>query len=284
MRTQVFAYGLIPLLGMSWAAFSVATTQSGEPIHLSLTFIQSNPVTTITVGERVVQAIVDTGGDAAVTLSKEVLDSAGAVSSGDTVFSADYLGIQHIRPRFRVPVVKIGGRTFHNMDVVQAPVGAPGSGPPVPNGIGREFLSKYFAVLDYAGRTITLYAPYTKNAPGLNCGRTQIRMEHTVEDGLAVSDFDTQSGRVRLLWDTGASISMLPEMTAEKLRLVSTARGNARFWQAKSLSAAGHDFGPVEFVIAPAKLPADFEGMLGQNFFEHHVVCLDYKGREVRVR
>jgi hypothetical protein len=32
------------------------------------------------------------------------------------------------------------------------------------------------------------------------------------------------------------------------------------------------------------RLPGDFEGMLGRNFFEHHVVCLDYKLREIRVR
>jgi hypothetical protein len=40
----------------------------------------------------------------------------------------------------------------------------------------------------------------------------------------------------------------------------------------------------MEFVILPLKLPGDFEGMLGRNFFENHVVCLDYKRREIRVR
>jgi hypothetical protein len=50
------------------------------------------------------------------------------------------------------------------------------------------------------------------------------------------------------------------------------------------LSAASQDFGPLEFVVLPLKLPGDFEGILGGNFFERHVVCLDYQRREIRVR
>jgi hypothetical protein len=111
-------------------------------------------------------------------------------------------------------------------------------------------------------------------------------MEPTVEDRLAVSAFDTPSGRVRLLWGTGNNYSMLPEMVAEKLQLATVTRGpnSPKFYQSKTLSAAGQDLGPLEFVVLPLKLPKDFEGVLGGNFFEHHVVCLDYKQREIRVR
>jgi hypothetical protein len=112
-------------------------------------------------------------------------------------------------------------------------------------------------------------------------------MEHTEEDNqLVVSTFDTQSGRIRLLFDTGATYSMLPEVIAEKLQLATVLHGpdSPKFYQSKILSAAGQDFGPMEFVILPLKLPGDFEGMLGRNFFENHVVCLDYKRREIRVR
>jgi hypothetical protein len=41
------------------------------------------------------------------------------------------------------------------------------------------------------------------------------------------------------------------------------------------LSAAGEDFGPAEFVILPLKLPGNFDGMLGQKFFEHRVVGIE---------
>jgi len=111
-------------------------------------------------------------------------------------------------------------------------------------------------------------------------------MEATEEDRLAVSDFDTPSGRVRLLWATGNAWSMLPETIAGKLRLATVTRGpdSPNFYQSKTFSAAGQDLGSLEFVVLPLKLPGDFEGILGGNFFEHHVVCLDYKRREISVR
>jgi hypothetical protein len=111
-------------------------------------------------------------------------------------------------------------------------------------------------------------------------------MEPTKEDRLAVSNFDTPSGRLRLLWSTGSSYSMLPDTLAAKRRLATVTRGpnSPKFYRSKTLSAAGQDLGPLEFVVLPLQLPGDFDGALGGNFFEHHVVCLDYEQREIRVR
>jgi hypothetical protein len=269
------------------SAFAAVAPQRPDPIRLPLTFIQSLPVTTITVGGRAVQAIVDTSGgdaDGALTLSKEVIESAGGVSLG-TAVANDALGHEFTRPRFKVTGVTIGSHTFQNIRVVQALVPAGGDGPPVPNAIGKHFLSQYFVVVDYEGASISLWPPDTKNPGDVDCGHTRIPMAPTVEDRLAVSDFDTASGRVRLLWGTGNGYSMLPETVAEKLRLATVTRGpnSPRFYQSKTLFAAGQDLGPLEFVVLPLKLPRDFEGILGGNFFEQHVVCFDYKRREVRV-
>jgi predicted aspartyl protease len=280
-------FAAIVLISISQQALAAERPQAKDPIHLSLTFVRSNPVTTIAVGDRTVQAIVDTGGavEGALVLSREVIDGAGATSLGDTIVSTDSFGRESRRARFRVPVVQIGDQTFLDMTVVQAPDAA-GEGPPVPNGIGRQFLSQYFVIVDYASASITLWPPSANTTAGLNCGHTLIPMEHTREAALVVSRFDTQSGPIRLLWDTGATYSMLPETVAEKLKFPTTVRGpnSPKFYQAKMLSAAGHDFAPLEFVLLPLKLPGDFEGMVGWNFFDRHVVCLDYRRREVRIR
>jgi len=284
-----FAFvGLTLLPALFLQASATGAPQRTDPIRLPLTFIQSVPVTTITVGGRAEQAIVDiSGGDAdgALTLSKEAIQSAEGLSLGSAVAN-DAFGREFTRPRFKVSGVIIGGHTFQNIRVVQALVDAAGDGPPAPNAIGKHFLSQYFVVVDYAGASINLWPPDTKNPASRNCGRTRIPMERTEEERLAVSDFDTPSGRVRLLWGTGNAYSMLPETIAEKLRLATVTRGpnSPKFYQSKTLSAAGQDLGPLEFVVLPLKLPRDFEGVLGGNFFEHHVVCLDYKRREIRVR
>jgi hypothetical protein len=289
MRSPGFAFvGLALLPALLLQASAAVTPQGTGPIRLPLRFIQSSPVTTITVGRQAVQAIVDiSGGDAdgALTLSKEVIESVDGLSLGKAVAN-DAFGHEFTRPRFKVSGVTIGGHTFQDMRVVQAVSHAAGDGPPVPNEIGKHFLSRYFVVVDYAGASINLWPPDTQSPAGVNCGRTRIPMAPTKEARLAVSDFDTPSGRVRLLWGTGNTYSMLPETLAEKWRLATVTRGpnSPKFYQSKTLSAAGQDLGPLEFVVLPLELPGDFEGILGGNFFEHHLVCLDYQRREIRVR
>lgn len=288
MRALRFAFvGLTLLPALSLQAFSAVAPQGTDPIRLPLTFVQSNPVTTMTVAGQAVQAIVDiSGGDAdgALTLSKEVIESAHGLSLGNAVAN-DAFGHEFTRPRFKVSGVTIGGHSFQDIRVVQAVVDAAGDGPPVPNAIGKHFLSQYFVVVDYAAASVTLWPPDTRSPAGVNCGRARIPMEPTKEARLAVSDFDTPSGRVRLLWGTGNTYSMLPETLAEKLRLATVTRGpnSPKFYPSRTLFAAGQDLGPLEFVVLPLKLPRDFEGVLGGNFFAHHVVCLDYERREVRV-
>lgn len=282
-RARQGAAVLIALLGLPVEASTEQIPQRIDPIRLSLTFIQSNPVTTIDVEGRSIQAVVDTGGDGALTLSKEIIDSVGGVRLTETVGSTDPFGRESKRPSFRITAVTMDGQTFRNMAVVQAPIRAAGSGPPVPNAIGRQFLSQYFVVVDYPRASITLSQP---TAISMNCGSRRIPMEQTAEADLPVSEFHTTAGRLRLLWDTGATYSALQEVTVEKLQLPTTVHGpnSPKFYQSKVLSAAGQDFGQVEFVVLALKLPGDFEGMLGRNFFDHHVVCLDYKRREIRVR
>jgi len=287
MRTRIPTAILLTLLqGIVHQALAADHLQANAPVRLALTFVRANPVTTITVGDQPVQAIVDTGGDGAVTLTRAVIDRVGAVSLSDTLVTTNSYGQRLKKPRFRVPVLTIGGQTFKNMAVVQAPNWPPGQSPPVPNGIGRQFLSRYFVVLDFPHRSITLWTPGAKGAGRTTCGRIWIPMEHTSERALAVGDFETQSGRVRLLFDTGATGSMIPQATAKTLRLPTIARGPGpvRFYESTTLSAAGQDFGPLEFVILPLKLPGDFQGMLGRNFFMHHVVCLDYRRKKVFIR
>jgi len=289
MRRVWFAIVALALLpALSLKASAAVVPQGTDPIRLPLTFVQSTPVTTIAVGGHPVQAIVDiSGGDAdgALTLSKEAIESVDGLGLGNAIAN-DAFGHEFTRPRFKVSGVTIGGRTFQDLRVVQAMVQAAGEGPPVPNAIGKHFLSRYFVVVDYAGASITLWPPVTQNPAGVDCGRSRIPMEPTKEARLAVSDFDTPSGRVRLLWGTGNSYSMLPESIAEKRQLEMVTRGpnSPKFYQSKMLSAAGQDLGPLEFVVLPLKLPRDFEGILGGNFFEHHVVCLDYERREIRIR
>jgi len=142
-------------------------------------------------------------------------------------------------------------------------------------------------VVDYASATVTLWPLESKNPAPDQCAGAQIPMEHTEEDNqLPVGSFKAGVRRFRLLWDTGASYSALPNTLVEKWNLQTRVRGpgSPQFYRSTPLSVAGQDLGPIEFVVLPLKLSRDFDGLLGGNFFEKHVVCLDYARRVVRVR
>jgi hypothetical protein len=278
-------------VGLAYLALGRADAgahQKDEPVRLGLTFVQSTPVTTISIGGRAVQVIVDTSAgdaDGAFTLSQDIIENARAIRLGNALMNDEH-GRRFIRPRFSIPVVIVDGREFRDVNVVAALPPQPGEQSPTPNVMGKWFLGQHFVVVDFAARTIALWPPGTRDPVGTDCGRTRIPMERTMEARLAVSAFDLSAGRVRLAWSTGAAHSFLAEATAKRLQLETTQRGpdSPDFFEAITLAAAGKDVGRLEFVVLPLELPGDFAGVVGGNFFDHHVVCFDYRRREIRVR
>lgn len=261
----------------------VAASQSSEPLRLPISIVRTSPVAAIQVGSQTVQVGIDTGGGA-IALSEDVIRKAGGVKLAEEREWSDAYGQKYRVPQFRVPVITVGGRAFRDIVVIQATEPRDLEGPPVSNSIGGQFLSQFVTVIDYVGQSFTLWPPGAESAISAACGTTRVPMEKTEQLDLAVSAFNTPSGTLRLLWDTGASYSMLPEALAASRRLETFLRGETPFYNSATLSVPEREFGPLEFVVPPLQLPSDFEGMLGANFFSSHVVCLDYDKREVRIR
>jgi predicted aspartyl protease len=254
--------------------------QDESPLTLRIKIIGSNPVTEITIGGKSIQAIVDTGGGA-IALSEEVIRSSGATRLKNDREWVDALGKAYRVPQFKVPKIDIGSRTFQDVLVI---VAAERKGPPVPNTIGGQFLSHYIAVVDYAGLSITLWPNSAKLRAESYCDGDSIPMENAEQPDLAIGLFATPSGPLRLLLDTGATYSMLPNTLIASRRLATTRQGDTPFYGPVELTVGKRVFAPLEFVVLPLQLPRDFDGMLGANFFKNHVVCLNFQRREVRVR
>jgi hypothetical protein len=274
-------------LTLACGSRAATSPRSPDVVHLHLTFVQSTPVTAISVGGQTIQAIVDTSAgdaDGALTLSHDVIVNANGVHLGSAAMN-DELGGQFLRPRYRIPIVEIDGHAYHDINAVEALPPEAGKNSPVPNVIGKYFLSRHFVVVDFAAATISLWPRAVQDPIAAGCGRSPIAMERTKEARLAVSTFDLSPGRVRLAWSTSASYSLLAEAMANTLHLRTVTHGQEipKFYQVTNLAAAGEEFGTMEFAVLPLKLPADFDGVVGGNFFEHHVVCFDDR-REIRVR
>jgi hypothetical protein len=275
MITRPGLHILVPLYLVMPAVFAA----SAEPLHLPIQIIESGAITEITVGTRKVDVGIDTGGGG-IHLTEEVIRAAGGVplkkkgyggtdGFGNKVASA---------PLFRIPLLIIGGQAFRNIEVARADPQE--EGPPVPNSIGRRFLHRYLVVIDYPGSSIHLWSPDTEPTDA-GCGPTRLPMARTRDSELAVSTFITPSGSLRLVWDTGATYSMLAEPVVKDLLLETFLRGDTAFYTPKSFIAGGKDFAPLEFVVLPLRTPERAQGFLGANFFSNHRVCLDYRKRQV---
>jgi hypothetical protein len=275
----------LPLTVLTAAAVLPAVGATQDPLRLPLTFLRNNPVTSIEVAGHEIKVVVDTGGGV-LTLSREALTRAGAVelAGGPTIWT-DANGQAHEARRFSVPHIRVAGRLFTNLDAIEAE--AIPNGPPVPNGLGREFLRQFIVLMDYPRRMMTLLPPETADAEAeaTGCKGTRVPFERTSAPGLVITRVKLDGATMRLAWDTGATYSSLPAgvVTAYQLPVAAAVGQKPPFYNTKRLIIGGADFGPLEFVVLPLELPSDFEGMLGYNVFARHVVCLNYGRSELRV-
>jgi hypothetical protein len=275
------------LLAVLTAAASLpALGAAQDPLHLPLTILRNNPVTTIEVAGHQVKIGVDTGGGV-LGLTEEALTQAGAVALvGEPTTWTDANGEAHRARRFRVPQIRVGGRLFMNVDAIEAePIP---NGPAVANVLGREFLRQFIAIIDYPGHMLTLLSPESADADAeaMGCKGTRVQFERTSDPGLVITRVKLDGATLRLGWDTGAQYSSLPAsvVAANQLPVEPAVGQKPPFHNTKRLIIGGSDFGPLEFVVLPLELPADFEGMLGYNVFANHVVCMNYGRSELRVR
>lgn len=146
-----------------------------------------------------------------MTLSRDVIRSAGAKRMPGYNTGTDAFGQESRAPIVEVPAITIGGRTIRDVVIVQEDEPVPGEGPPVSNSIGRQFLGRYFVVIDYANLSMTLWPSDSSGVAQTACGSKRLPMEPTKESGLVVTTFGTASGPIRALWDTGAQYSVMPD-------------------------------------------------------------------------
>src|SRR5215510_12306352 len=132
-RGQAWCKALL-LLGLSAGAIPAVAGAPAEPVRLPLTILRNNPVTNIEVAGHEIQIGIDTGGGV-LGLTHQALKQAGAVELGETTVWTDANGQAHEARRFRVPQIRLGGRSFTNLDAIEAQKAMP-NGPPIPNGLG----------------------------------------------------------------------------------------------------------------------------------------------------
>lgn len=240
-------------------------------IILPLTFDGGNVYVAARIDDTPLRLIVDTGGKGGLQLTAATLSKVHVAMSPETETRTDALGHQYQGFRFEVDELVVDDATFRSVAGFvrgEADGGITG-GLPADGLLGMEFLRPYVARFDYGSSTLTLFHANEEKAVAAACTGHQVPVfEHPLR--FWSSEMSTDHGPLRLVWDSGATYSMI---AAESARARSMPILDD-LYQTVTLKSGGSEFGPLDFVVLDLHVPG-VDALLGYNFFQRHIICFD---------
>jgi Aspartyl protease len=278
MAKHALAKGLI-ILAASILALDCAAADG--PVVVPIRLIGNFAVVIANIDGSEVPLVFDSGSSVSVSLTQAVIDRVKALPTGETSRGMDAKGNVIQYPKFKIHRIQIGTAVFtdvigeldvHDPSYQATQVGQQGF-------LGTTLLKKYKVVLDYRHRRMTLISPGGTNDQFAGCKGTPVPFSPAWH-GEPAAEADIDLGRLTVWWDTGAPTSMLSKRFTEVARIPQSANTVT----SKRLALGGTDFGPLQFGVEDLSLPPGFDGLIGYNFFVHHVVCMDFPGNRLLVR
>jgi hypothetical protein len=257
------------------ASDSPAST-TREPLVIPIEIRDNYPILMATVAGIEIPLKFDLGDGDPLVLHQEVLDQLGADATGATAKRRGIDGVFEA-PLYKLPRIQIGTATFEDV-IARADVRA-GDYKPGEQGekgyLGTGLLKEYVIAIDYRGRKMTLIAPLDDRQVSRYC--PGIAVPFLPEwNGAPVTGAETDWGRAVVWWDTGAPVSVL----RETFKNDPDAKSRDVTATTKRFVLGDADLGPVEFNFWAMELPK-FDGFVGYNFFERHIVCVDFPGNKL---
>jgi hypothetical protein len=152
----------------------------------------------------------DLGDSTTLVLQQSALDAIKAAPTGETVKMQGTDGEFEV-PTYKVPRIQIGSAVFTNVTVRLDTSGKGYEPKEIYRGyLGTGLLKPYAVVLDYAHHSMMLLPGEDATVRNL-CRGTEVKFSNSSPDwkGEAISEVDTDYGRVILWWDTAAPSTVL---------------------------------------------------------------------------
>jgi hypothetical protein len=257
------------------ACASWAHTAHAEPPQAQIRFsVQTQlPAFTATVAGVPLLLFVDLGGFSPIALTPAALANIAVTFSGKSMRSRDSTGATFERRSFVAPDVVVGGTGVGSLEGTELP--------PFPSGspmnafagyLGFGFLQRFLLVFDYPEGVLTLYRSGDTEAMARSCGPNRFAIK--VANGVVQSSIDTEKGPLVFHWDTGSSESVL---RPSAIGLSASASDPALQSFAK-FELGGKNLGRTIFSLREFRAPA-VDGVLGNDFLESRVLCIDVQQR-----
>ncbi len=101
-----------------------------------------------------------------------------------------------------------------------------------------------------------------------------------LERGFIEIETQSKEGVLRCILDTGSTWNILNREIAEGKPLEQAIWEPENIFEMDSLEINNKDFGPLSFHKIPVRLPIAVEAILGMDFFEAHLIFLDFKKKQ----
>ncbi len=231
------------------------------------------PTVKASIGGETLDLFLDLGAFEPISLTAAEMARARVQVLPETTRFRDALGQVIEASHFVAKDVRLAGYPLGDVKGGEA-VTTGGYEPPDRNGnIGRPVLGSYLLVLDYPHARVRLYESGNDAAMTRECGgkRFQVQLRDGVE-----SDGQTEFGRRRFLWDTGATDNNI-RPSALPPKVVAAARtidDGPPVVQVEHLALDGIEIGPQRFRLWAFEEPA-VDAYLGTGLFSTRKVCLD---------
>jgi hypothetical protein len=258
------------------AAAGAASPAPGAPAVIPLSFSSKVPKVRVEMGEATVVVRLDSGAyDSGISLAEQDFVPAHVMVTGTTHWK-DARGNELQGRTFVVPELRVGALTVRDVpgtELVFAPDVAPADRDGV---LGFVFLRNYIVAIDFSGAQVRLY-PADSSRPPDECAQGRASLS-ILPAGLA-STIGTEFGRMRVGWATGATGNML---TAQSMKIDVDADPYGRQVRLRNVSLGSVHIPLLSAQVRDLKIPG-LDGVLGDDFFASHHVCLDVKHKTVSV-
>jgi hypothetical protein len=254
----------------------------GAPsVKVPLQFQDNFPVVMAKINGHKLLLRIDLGQTTPIILLQSAVDAVKPTATDTKYNFSDAKGNAVEVAMFKVQRVEIGGVTFSDVEghVDAHETSAPATTTTAQGAVGFTLLRSFKVVLDYKHKMMTLIENNGAFADVDECRGTNVPFLPEWH-GAPVAKAHTELADMVLIWDTGASSSVIRKKTAED----DNAPISDQIVSVRHLSLGDRDFGPVDFRIFDYQGSAGTDGFIGNDFFANHTVCIDFPGKRVLVR
>ena len=287
-KTLYFFSALLVIGGLIFYYFSRQPV--GYDVRLPVDFVPytDQPRTVVEIEGNIYRLLIDSGSASCLTLEKELLDKLQDKEFLQEAIIINAVGEKHLIQTYRIPQVKVWYLKITDVEIENATRGVTVDGPSNltyeqvlehrPGLIGRELLKMTNWFMDFHNYAMFACKQITsRKKNGYHLDKlVQIPFLIDSKQGI-ILEIGTDLGVKRFMLDTGASCNFIkPSVIGDQI-CEDQVRGMQAYTSSKFV-LGNKDFGIVKFGLF--EIPAFFgnlDGILGMDFFNEHVVYLDFE-------